>query len=395
LKREIGVLFFFTKPIPMSAILKRNSIAIFHTLIFYCFNFFIIIIPLTSKAQCSSTGQTNGSVFTTDNSMGVYDFNNPSYSQSSDNLRSDASAVVGILTNNTYYLKVTGFNFNIPLNSTICGVAVETQRRATGLILTAAVRDNEVKLIKSGTITGQNKGNTSENWTNSDTYKAYGSSSDLWGTSLSPSDINSSDFGVAVSAKLIALVTALPSAEINNVRVTVYYDIILPVTLQYFKTNLTSNKVNLEWKMDFYDEKTVTVQRSSDNLTWNNIATFQIEGIATNNIFHYSDELQERGKYYYRLKFTSITNTQYSAIKSVNFEPGSEMKIYPVPSYSFVFVNGVTKESSITVTDFFQRKIRMPVEYLGNNICKLNIETLPRGIYFVQTGNSIQRFVKK
>lgn len=66
-----------------------------------------------------------------------------------------------------------------------------------------SINDNIVRLVKSGFVAGDNKANNDQlQWENYDqtdidttTVTTYGSSSDLWGLSLTPSDINSSNFG--------------------------------------------------------------------------------------------------------------------------------------------------------------------------------------------------------
>lgn len=64
-----------------------------------------------------------------------------------------------------------------------------------------AIRDDQIRLVVGGTISGDNKA-TSADWggmtPNSPT---YGGASDLWGLSLSPADVNDSDFGMVVAAR--------------------------------------------------------------------------------------------------------------------------------------------------------------------------------------------------
>lgn len=56
-----------------------------------------------------------------------------------------------------------------------------------------------VKIVKSdGSIGTTDKANN--NWTSSDAYTSYGSSSDLWGETWTREDINSSNFGVVIQA---------------------------------------------------------------------------------------------------------------------------------------------------------------------------------------------------
>jgi hypothetical protein len=57
-----------------------------------------------------------------------------------------------------------------------------------------------LKLVKGGSIVGDNNaGDTSIGTSDTDTYLSFGGSDDLWGNILTPSDVNSSNFGVAVS----------------------------------------------------------------------------------------------------------------------------------------------------------------------------------------------------
>ena len=347
------------------------------------------------KAQCSQAGPNNGSSFTTDKTNGgVYNFSNPSNAQISDNNRANAISVAGIFTKKSYYLKATGFNFSIPSTATICGVAIDLERRAGSLLSTAVVDDDEVKLIKAGTIAGQNRA-TSPDWTGTDGYNTHGGSGDLWGTTLTPGDVNASNFGVTISAKITSLIGVAPSAEINHIRISVYYNVPLPVTLEYFNSTLEGNTAKLEWKMDYSDERNVTIQRSRDAITWQEIKTYQLSSIATATTFHYDDALVIAGKYYYRLMFTSITGEQEcSLVKTINFESDKSISAFSIPSTSTVFLRGVEATRNIIVTDLSQRKIDIPVENLGSNLCSINISSLPRGMYFVQIGKSVLRIIK-
>jgi hypothetical protein len=55
-----------------------------------------------------------------------------------------------------------------------------------------------VKLVKAGSIVGNNKASGSLSTSDTDTYTTFGGSSDLWGITLTPSDVNASNFGVVI-----------------------------------------------------------------------------------------------------------------------------------------------------------------------------------------------------
>ncbi len=155
---------------------------------------------------------SNFSTFVNDTSVGTKVWTNPGNAAASDNLYADVALAANEIT---YYLKCTGASFTIPATATIDGIVVEVEKKAS-----AANRavDYSVRLVKGGVIVGLDKASATY-WPTADTYVSYGSSTDLWGETWTPADINSANFGVVISAKGVATV----KASIDHVRVTVYY----------------------------------------------------------------------------------------------------------------------------------------------------------------------------
>lgn len=82
------------------------------------------------------------------------------------------------------------------------------------------VVDATVKLVKGGAVVGDNKADTANDWPAANATKEYGGSTDLWGTTLNPSDVNASDFGMVISATVSS-----GDAYIDAVSITVYYSL--------------------------------------------------------------------------------------------------------------------------------------------------------------------------
>lgn len=82
------------------------------------------------------------------------------------------------------------------------------------------VKDSSVKLVKAGSVAGNNYADATVQWPSADAVKSYGGANDMWGTTLTPADVNDPAFGVAVSA----VVTA-GQARVDAVRVTVHYSV--------------------------------------------------------------------------------------------------------------------------------------------------------------------------
>lgn len=120
----------------------------------------------------------------------------------------------------TNYLKATSFNFvGIPNAAIITGVQVDVKR--SGQLTT----DYSVQLVKGGTISGIEHANMCSNVTTSTiTWGTYGSSSDIWGLTLAPTDIMNGNFGVALAFGATHDPADM-SVSVDAIRITVYYSV--------------------------------------------------------------------------------------------------------------------------------------------------------------------------
>ncbi len=149
---------------------------------------------------------------------GTYSWSNPTNAQLSDNYY--AMATISSFQLPTQWLQATNFGFSIPQNAVIDGIVVEVEKKRSG----SAIKDNSVRLIKNGTVQGNDKANP-DYWPTSDTYVSYGSSNDTWGLSFTPQDINNANFGVALSAWYTSGSGEM-YAYVDHIRITVYYTVI-------------------------------------------------------------------------------------------------------------------------------------------------------------------------
>lgn len=122
-------------------------------------------------------------------------------------------AVVSAATGTTNYLVSSSHGFTIPTGATINGIVVEIERKRSG-----PVNDSAVRIVKGGAISATNR-SAGASWSAADTLDSFGSSSDLWGETWTSSDINASNFGVALSATSLSL----SDASVDLVQITVYY----------------------------------------------------------------------------------------------------------------------------------------------------------------------------
>ena len=152
-----------------------------------------------------------------DSSYGNYAWTNVDNVKTSDNTY--ATSVVE-WTDITQYLKATNFGFNISSGSTINGVLVEVERKRSGV---GVSQDAIIKLVKGGSISGDDKEDSDTAWPSSDAYASYGGIDDLWGNTLTPADVNASDFGVVALAQILGPEGDTTTAYVDHIQITVYY----------------------------------------------------------------------------------------------------------------------------------------------------------------------------
>ena len=121
----------------------------------------------------------------------------------------------------THYLKATKFGFAVPSGASIVGIQVSVQRMKANSVNN--VTDASVRIVKGGAIKEAVNYASAEAWpfdpSLNGVVKTYGSPEDLWGNSWLYSDINSPEFGVALSANE----QAGTSAFVFGFAITVYY----------------------------------------------------------------------------------------------------------------------------------------------------------------------------
>ncbi len=147
-------------------------------------------------------------------------WNNPNNGKTADGLNATSASTLNNIKV-TDYLKLTGFNFSIPSWATIISIKVEI-KKSRGSSGSGNIVDSQVKIVKNNVIGGTaniNKFDGSTSWPSVNTYVAY--ASDLWGETWTPTDINSSIFGVAISATGSS--GGSRTAQIDNVQITITY----------------------------------------------------------------------------------------------------------------------------------------------------------------------------
>ena len=350
----------------------------------------IIFFFHSSLAQYSIQGPLSGSSFSDDNSIGNFAFSIPGNAVTSDDSRSSAKALLVLLNGNTHYLKVTGFGFSIPTLATITGIRVEVEKSAWDISILATVRDNEVKLVKGGSVAGDNKA-IGSSWNESDNYNIYGDTTDTWGTTLSPTDVNASDFGIVFSARINGLLSLIPSARVDHIRVSVFYMEALPIHFLDFKVEKKNdNKVLLEWTTADNDERVFfTVQRSTDAVSWMDLQT--IPGVISFNAkkYYYTDYISNaNSRFYYRIKMKLTSGALlFTRIVFTDVRTKDQFTLFPNPAKNEVYISSL-EIGEISLFSITGKKIKVNFEKINSNQGKIDTSYLLPGMYVVKAGDN-------
>jgi len=231
---------------------------------------------LKGFSQCSATAATNGASFGNDASIGTLAWSNAGDAVLADNNYATAGQLIALFSSvQTQYITAQNFGFSIPSGAAICGIEVEVQRHAGGLIIGSSIKDNSVKIIKNGSITGGEQ-SAAASWPGADAYATFGGAANQWGTAWTPADINAPGFGVAISAKLSVAAAVFLTAYVDHIRITVYYDFLLSPPPLYFRADAQAGGMKLEWatqstKTSASQTKYFIIEKSPDTHNWRQI----------------------------------------------------------------------------------------------------------------------------
>jgi Tfp pilus assembly protein PilX len=143
----------------------------------------------------------------------------------SDNARATTAVGANGLSAN---LDASGFGFSVPADAIVTGIRVSVERGAS---TSGNIGDRDVYLVKAGTPLGTDHASAGD-WNASDFVRTYGGSTDLWGTTWTPADINAGNFGLRFRVDNDAGSTV--TASVDHIQITVYYELAPPASIGLF-----------------------------------------------------------------------------------------------------------------------------------------------------------------
>lgn len=264
-----------------------------------------------------------------------------------------ATLVSNLFSSGDYsdYLQLSNFNFSLPAGSVINGIKINIERSDAN----GKTKDYRARLVKSGLIRTTDKA-LNPSWSSTDNIQSYGGTNDLWGETITSTDINSANFGFAFSVKRTGGGTQATFAKIDHISITVFYSVILPIELIYFDVKTSGYEVNLSWQTaSEVNNNFFTIEKSVDGILFQSLKTIEGKGnsFSTNEYFEI-DQKPFFGISYYRLKQTDYNGLNtYSQIKSLEFEKTSNTSFYPNPFYNQFHIEYSSQKPTIILISIY------------------------------------------
>jgi hypothetical protein len=119
-------------------------------------------------------------------------------------------------------LYISSLGFTVPTGATVNGIVVTFERRCTNSTACNldAAYGGGIALTKTAGVAVASKSDAAA-WPNGDTTVTYGSNADLWGTTWSVSEVNTSGFGALLTVYNNSM--SARTASVDYLAVTVYY----------------------------------------------------------------------------------------------------------------------------------------------------------------------------
>ncbi len=127
-------------------------------------------------------------------------------------------------TSTSNYLNTNNYGFAIPTNATITGISVDVYRKSNNSTTSKFIKDANVELT-GGAAASSNLAVTATKWPTTVGVATYGGTTNLWGTTWTPAQINSSTFGPRIKVVTGSSSTSV-TASIDYIRVSVTYSVL-------------------------------------------------------------------------------------------------------------------------------------------------------------------------
>lgn len=176
----------------------------------------------------ADTGWLTASAFTDDTFCGTPGASSSGGWQNETNAYADGGSFARVEGNGktsgiTRTVHYSGFGASVPSGATIDGIELRIDRWNNRITGSPNFSDNVVRIQKTDTDGSANNKASGSSWPLSEGTATYGGASDLWGLTLTDSDVNASTFGMHLCVYYTAFGGTRAYAQVDYVSIKVYY----------------------------------------------------------------------------------------------------------------------------------------------------------------------------
>ena len=167
--------------------------------------------------------------------------------------------------------------------------------------------------------------------------------------------------------------------------------IVLPLQLLQFQGSKHNNAVDLSWtttqeiNTSYFD-----VERGSDGIHFNKIATLPTNNTPSVNNYYYTDQ-NPLSTNFYRLKMVDIDGSfKYSSVLKINLDGALKFDVFPNPANSSITVSGISENQIVKLLSS-DGKLLLQKRVSGESMT-MDISKYSPGLYILQyfDGTSLQ-----
>lgn len=179
--------------------------------------------------------------------------------------------------------------------------------------------------------------------------------------------------------------------------------LVLPIELGEFNAQINKDRtVSITWNTlsesnnDYFE-----ILRGQNTIDWEVIDEVDGAGNSTEEIHYTSiDYSPKAGLQYYRLRQVDFNgDSQLSPIRAINSPVSSGISIYPNPANDFIFIEGLQKNlsSSVSICNELGQNMSQKVAFIqvSEHKMQLDLSNLSKGMYLVTAGSSVMKIDKR
>ena len=87
--------------------------------------------------------------------------------------------------------------------------------------------------------------------------------------------------------------------------------------------------------------------------------------------------------------FAIAAKSDITGVEDFDFCPSATFNVFPSPAKDFIYINGIAENSVVSIVNLSGEKVKETPSY------RIDLSSIPSGVYFVKVGNQSRKFIKE